>query len=263
MNWTQTIILALIQGLSEFLPVSSSAHLILVPSLLGWADQGLAFDVAVHVGTLIAILIYFRLDLKTLVHDCCCSIAESKMVGEAPLAAYIVLATIPVGLFGLWLKPFIENHLRSTQVIAYATIGFGLVLWIADRLSRHARDLRSLGWVDALAIGLGQVLSLIPGTSRSGITLSVGLMRGFSRESAARFSFLMAIPVMTLAGILQCYDLMKTPSVIEWQFLIGGVCVAGLSGYVCIHYFLRLINRVGLWPFVLYRLCLGLALLNL
>lgn len=270
MTWTQTIILALIQGITEFLPVSSSAHLILAPSLLAWPDQGLAFDVAVHVGTLIAIMGYFWVDLKTLVKDCLASVFQAKsifqgrLVGQASLAGLIVVATIPVGLCGLVCKSLIETHLRSTQIIAYATIGFGLLLWVADYLNRQVktRNLSTLKWPDALLIGLAQAVSLIPGTSRSGITLTMGLMRGFNREAAARFSFLMAIPVITLAGALQICSLIKSPQIIEWKFLVGGLCIAGLSGYACIHYFLKLINRIGILPFVLYRLGLGLILLS-
>jgi undecaprenyl-diphosphatase len=264
MTWAQTLILAFIQGITEFLPVSSSAHLILVPSLLGWPDQGLAFDVAVHVGTLAAILLYFWSDLKALFKECRASVLHEKRRGDKiALAGLIVLATIPVGLLGLFFKSFIEHHLRATQVIAYTTIGFGLLLGMVDYLNqkRKTRDLSVLKWQDALLIGLGQALSLIPGTSRSGITLTAALMCGFDRASAARFSFLMAIPVIVLAGFLQVVHLIKDPVMIEWRFLASGFCVAAISGYACIHYFLKLINRVALWPFVLYRLGLGVLLL--
>jgi len=261
----QICVLALVQGLSEFLPVSSSAHLILIPKLFGWADQGLAFDIAVHVGTLFAVLLYFRHDLLSL-----CKHGMGVLTGhsmntaaktDAKIAWSIVLATIPVGLCGLAFKSSIETHLRSPLVIAYSTIGFGLLLWVADRMGAKQKTFSSFRWRDAVAIGLGQALALIPGTSRSGITLTVGLMLGLTPQTAARFSFLLSIPVIVLAAGLEVLSLFKQGDVIHWELLMMGACIAGLSGYACIHYFLKLLKRVGLFPFVCYRLCLGTALL--
>ena len=261
----QIFMLAIVQGLTEFLPVSSSAHLILIPKLFGWADQGLAFDIAVHVGTLFAVILYFRKDLLSL-----CKHGMGVLIGQpmntvaktdAKIAWSIVLATIPVGLCGLALKGLIESHLRSPLVIAYSTIGFGLLLWVADRIGAKQKTFSSFRWGDAVAIGLGQALALIPGTSRSGITLPVGLMLGLSPQTAARFSFLLSIPVIVLAAGLELISLYKQGGFIDWQSLMMGACIAGLSGYACIHYFLKLLNRVGLFPFVCYRLCLGIGLL--
>lgn len=262
MNWTQTIVLSLIQGLTEFLPVSSSAHLILAPKLLGWVDQGLAFDVIVHVGTLVAIMAYFRRDLYVITGN----LLETR---KASLGLLIILATIPVGLCGLLFHHWIESHLRSTTVIALSTIGFGLLLWLADQINlkkralHRQRALQALGWRDALWIGLAQAISLIPGASRSGITLTAGLLLGFDRATAARFSFLIAIPVMVLSGSLETIHLIKNPTPIEWQFLVTGLLISAISGYLCIHYFLKLMERIGLWPFVLYRCLLGLGLVFL
>jgi undecaprenyl-diphosphatase len=261
----QITVLAIVQGLTEFLPVSSSAHLILIPKLFGWADQGLAFDIAVHVGTLFAVLLYFCHDLLSLCkHGMGILIGQSMNTAaktDAKIAWSMVLATIPVGLCGLAFKGFIETHLRSPLVIAYSTIGFGLLLWLADRIGAKQRTFKNFGWGDAMAIGLGQALALIPGTSRSGITLTVGLMLGLTPQAAARFSFLLSIPVIVLAAALALISLYKQGGLIDWQSLMMGACIAGLSGYACIHYFLKLLSCVGLFPFICYRLCLGTALL--
>lgn len=251
LEWYQIIVLSLVQGLTEFLPVSSSAHLILMPELLGWFDQGLAFDIAVHVGTLVAVIAYFRQDLWRMIID----FRHSKLFWS------IGFATIPVGLAGLLLKKHVETTLRSPMVIACATIGFGLILWLSDKIGKQRRSLTTLHWRDVALIGCAQALSLIPGTSRSGITLTAGLFSGLTREAAARFSFLLSIPVIILAGGLEAVTLIKSPVAVNWLALGTGLCVSGISGYLCIHYFIKLINIVGLLPFVIYRLLLGIFLI--
>jgi len=257
----QVIVLALVQGLTEFLPVSSSAHLILVSELLGWPDQGLAFDIAVHLGTLAAVLVYFRQDLIQMSKGCVALLQRKKITPEVRKLLNIALATIPVGLVGLMIRQIDPNYFRSTLVIAFATIGFGLLLWVADRNSRRRRVLKEMkGW-DVLMIGCFQALSLIPGTSRSGITLTAGLFRGFSREAAAQFSFLLSIPVIVLASGLEIIKLMKSSVVVDWNALGLGALVAALSGYLCIHYFMKILERVGVLPFVIYRVFLGIVLI--
>ncbi len=256
----QIIVLSLVQGVTEFLPVSSSAHLILVPALLGWSDQGLAFDIAVHVGTLIAVLAYFRKELQKMMVDFCAS-PTKPLTSEARLMWSIGFATIPVGLCGLAVRNFHEHFFRSTSVIAVATIGFGLMLWGADKWSKHNRAVKDIHWCDVLIIGLFQILSLIPGTSRSGITLTGGLFRNLTREAAARFSFLMSIPVILLAASLEVVKLIKAPISVDWYSLGLGMCLSAISGYVCIHVFINLLNKIGVLPFVLYRLALGVFLL--
>ncbi|MDX1443800.1 MAG: undecaprenyl-diphosphate phosphatase, partial [Gammaproteobacteria bacterium] len=178
MDFLQTIILAIIQGLTEFLPISSSAHLILVPVLTGWSDQGLAFDVAVHVGSLAAVMLYFRRDIVNVTVAGLRSLKTRRVEGDARLAWAIVLGTIPVGLAGLLFADFIEANLRSALVIATTTIVFGLLLWVADRHGATGRNEHQLRWVDILVIGVAQALALIPGTSRSGITMTAGLLMG-------------------------------------------------------------------------------------
>lgn len=257
MDLFHIIVLAVLQGLTEFLPISSSAHLILVPVLTGWPDQGLAFDVSVHVGTLSAVVWYFRRELVTMARDWGLSLARRETVGESRLAWGVLLGTIPVGLVGLLFKDVIETTLRSPLVIAWATIGFGLLLWWADARGKQLRDEHRVSWRDVAVIGLAQAVALIPGTSRSGITMTAGLMMGLSRTGAARFSFLLSIPVIVLAGLLEAKDLLEAAGPVDWRSLILGALLSGVSAYVCIVLFLKALTRMGMTPFVIYRLLLG------
>jgi undecaprenyl-diphosphatase len=248
MQIVQAIILACVQGLTEFLPVSSSAHLILVSQWLHWPDQGLAFDVAVHVGTVVAVLFYFR--------------ASWRKFLTIKHLMYIGIATLPVGLVGLFGKHGIETHLRSAEVIAMATLGFGVLLGISDRWGSKQRTFSHFALKDALWMGFAQAFALIPGTSRSGITLTAGLAAGLTRTTAAQFSFLLSIPVIVLAGGLEMVTLHQQAIAVDWGLFCVGVFVAGMVGYACIHVFLRCLERWGVWPFVMYRVFLGLYLLS-
>jgi undecaprenyl-diphosphatase len=259
----QIILLALLQGITEFLPISSSAHLILLPSLTGWQDQGLAFDVAVHVGTLIAVVAYFRGQLTAMTYDWIDSLQQRQSVGDSRLVWAVLLGTLPVGIAGLLFKGAIETWLRSPLVIAVTTIVFGLLLWWADQRGRRERSEHSLSWRDVAIIGIAQAIALVPGTSRSGITMTAGLLIGLTREAAARFSFLLSIPVIVLAGGLHILELLGTAGAIDWRALMVGTLVAALSAYLCISLFLRLLERIGMTPFVIYRLILGAILLYL
>ena len=261
MELSHTIWLALIQGLTEFLPVSSSAHLILVPSLLGWSDQGLAFDVAVHLGTLIAVVTFFRHDIVTLYLAWVRSMTQRVMSAEAKLAWGVILGTVPAGMVGLLFKDLIEVHLRSPLVIAVTTIVFGLLLWYADKRSKLVRDETTLSWQDFLVIGGAQAMALIPGTSRSGITITAGLLLGLTREAAARYSFLLSIPIIVLSCMGVTRNLVEGPAAVDWATLGIGTVVATMSAFACIHLFLAFINRMGMTPFVIYRLLLGALLL--
>ncbi|MDH3527087.1 MAG: undecaprenyl-diphosphate phosphatase [Gammaproteobacteria bacterium] len=260
MDNLQAIILALLQGLTEFLPISSSAHLILMPTLFGWEDQGLAFDVAVHVGTLLAVVAYFRHDLVRLLGAWLGSLTGKGITTEARLAWLVLLGTLPVVLGGLLLHDLIETSLRSPLVIAVTTIVFALLLGWADRYSRHLRDEYTLGLKEVLIIGMAQALALVPGTSRSGITMTAGLALGLTRSAAARFSFLLSIPVIALAGGYEARKLLQLSEPVAWDALLLGTAVAGISAFLCIHFFLRLIERIGMLPFVIYRLLLGVVL---
>jgi undecaprenyl-diphosphatase len=256
----EVIILALIQGLTEFLPISSSAHLILPSAILGWQDQGLAFDVAVHVGTLLAVMLYFRRDIGRLTVGWVQSLGGNHST-DSKLAWWVILATIPAGLAGLLGAGLIETFLRSPYVIAITTIVFGLVLWFADATAKQQQNMEQLSWKQALLIGLAQALSLIPGTSRSGITMTAALLLGLDRISAARFSFLLSIPIIVLSGGYQASKLMAEPSQYDLHAIMLGTGLSFISALACIHLFLKIIDRMGMLPFVIYRLILGAVLL--
>jgi len=263
MDTLQTVLLALLQGLTEFLPISSSAHLILLPRLLGWGDQGLAFDVAVHVGTLLAVVLYFRHDVQRLFAAWLHSCLERRMSADARLAWLVLLGTVPVAVAGLLLHDVIETYLRSPLVIALTTIGFGILLGLADWRGRQSRSEIALTVSDVIWIGLAQALALVPGTSRSGITMTAALALGLTRSAAARFSFLLSIPVILMAGGFESLKLVQQLEPVDWGSILLGTAIAAASAYLCIHFFMRLIERVGMLPFVIYRLLLGAFLLVL
>ncbi|MBU2896406.1 undecaprenyl-diphosphate phosphatase [Vibrio hepatarius] len=260
MSFFEAFMLALIQGFTEFLPISSSAHLILPSAILGWEDQGLAFDVAVHVGTLAAVIIYFRSEVKTLLSAFLASVFRGESSKEAKLAWMIVIATIPACFFGLLMKDVIELYLRSAWVIASTTIIFGLLLWYVDKYASQTKDEYQVDRKKAVFIGLAQAIAIIPGTSRSGITMTAALYLGFTREAAARFSFLMSIPIILLAGGYLGLKLVSSEAPVDLRMLLTGIMTSFFSAYLCIHIFLKLISRMGMTPFVIYRLILGLGL---
>ncbi|GAB2803591.1 undecaprenyl-diphosphate phosphatase [Halomonas shantousis] len=260
MDFLHFLVLGIVQGITEFLPISSSAHLILVPVFTGWVDQGVGFDLAVHVGTLLAVVLYFRRDIALLVVDGMRSVWLRRSVGQSRLAWAVVVGTVPAGLAGLALLGVIETTLRSIQIIFVTTLFFGLLLGIADLKGRHGRALSAITWKDVLIIGGAQALSLIPGTSRSGATITAGLLLGLSREAAARFSFLLAIPITALAAAATLLELAESGAPVDWlAFLIGGV-TSFVTALLAIHYFLKLLNRFGMWPYVIYRLALALVI---
>lgn len=260
MDFLHIIVLAIVQGVTEFLPVSSSAHLILVPILTDWPDQGLAFDVAVHVGTLSAVVLYFRQQLMDMAKAWFGSLTGKGFNEDAKLAWAVLFGTIPVGLAGLLFKDFIEGSLRTQFVIATATLVFALLLWWADARGRGERSEYRIGWKDVLVIGVAQAFALIPGTSRSGVTMTAALMMGLSRQASARFSFLLSIPVIVLAGGLETKDYLQHANIGDMQPLLIGALLSGVSAYFCIHYFLKLLERIGMMPFVIYRILLALVL---
>jgi undecaprenyl-diphosphatase len=256
-------ILSVLQGLTEFLPISSSAHLVLLPKLLHWPDQGLVFDVAVHIGSLIAVVFYFREEVWHMLTAWIRNVSGGEADRDSLLAWWVIVGTLPVIFFGLLVDGEIEARLREPWIIAAASIGFGLLLWFADLSARRERDEFDLKLKDVLAIGFFQVLALIPGTSRSGITITMGLMLGLSRRASARFSFLLAMPVIFASGVLQTMHMFARVSPIAWSDLMLGVLLSALSAGLCIHFFLRLIERVGMLPFVIYRVLLGVLILAL
>ena len=262
MDFFQAIILAIVQGIVEFLPISSSAHLILVPELLGWEDQGLAFDVAVHVGTLVAVVAFLRKEITAIVPAWLGGWKSRQWNSDGQLGWLIILATIPVGIIGLLFKDLIELHLRSILVIAGTTLIFGVLLGWADRgADKNTKEFDQLGWQHALFAGFAQAIALIPGTSRSGITMTALLALGYSRTAAARFSFLMAVPAIALPGLLKTRDLVESNVVVDWAILATGVGVSALVAFLCMNLFMRFVQQVGMMPFVIYRILLGCLLI--
>jgi undecaprenyl-diphosphatase len=260
MSILEVVVLALIQGLTEFLPISSSAHLILPSVLFGWQDQGLAFDLVLNIGTLAAVLIYFYREVASMSVAWVDSVKNKVHTQDSKLAWWIIWATIPAAVIGFLGKDYIEMYLRSGYVIAVTTILFGLLLWWADSTGKQIKTEYQTGLKGAIIIGFAQALALIPGTSRSGITLTFALMLGLTRNAAARFSFLMSIPIISMAS---GYDLLKfilSDEYVDWTSLFLGAGVSFLSAILCIHVFLILLNKVGMLPFVIYRLILGVAL---
>jgi len=263
MDSAHAVYLALLQGFTEFLPISSSGHLILMPKLLGWQEQGLAFDISVHLGTLSAVIYYFRKELVPMAHDWTLSVTKRRHTVNSRLAWAVLLGTIPVGLAGLLFKGFIEEYFRDSMlVIAITSIVFGLLLWWADVFGSRKRDEYTIGLLDIVVIGISQALALIPGTSRSGATMTAGLFLGLTREASARFSFLLSIPVIILSGGLVAVDIVRSQAAVDWNAMAIGVGVSGVTAYLCIHYFLKLLDKMGMWPFVVYRLILGAVLLK-
>ena len=263
MDTLQVVVLALVQGLTEFLPISSSGHLVLISAFVDWKDQGLAFDVAVHVGTLLAVTAYFRTDIRLIVHDWVGSIVKRQQVGQCMLGWAVLVGTVPAGLCGVILNRYGLDIVRSPAVIGTSTIIFGLLLWWADARAKQQKSEHALTWSDVLIIGCAQALALVPGTSRSGVTITAALALGLTRAAAARFSFLLSIPIIVAAGGLKGVEAAVTGTDVSWSALGAGVLISAFSAYLCIHYFLKLLDRVGLVPFVIYRLILGVVILVL
>ena len=257
MDFVQIVFLAIVQGLTEFLPISSSAHLILVPLLLKWPDQGLAFDVAVHVGSLLAVLSYFRLEVASILSAWAKNLVGGRSTSNSRLGWWVILGTVPTVIIGFAFKDIIAVEFRSPWIIAASTIFFGLLLGVADLSKNRIRSENELGLRDVLIIGCFQALALIPGTSRSGITITAGLLLGMTRQAAARFSFLLSMPIIFASGVLQTKDLLESSLTIDWLALILAVILSAVSAGLCIHLFLRLIEKIGMMPFVIYRLLLG------
>lgn len=260
----QALVMGTVQGLTEFLPISSSGHLILVPWLLGWNDPfitSLAFTVMLHLGTLVALVAYFARDWVRLVSAGLASLRDRR-IGADPdrrLAWVLVVATIPAGLIGVAFGDALEALVREPAVVALTLVVGGAILWLADRIGRHVRGLDGLGFGSALGIGVAQVLALIPGVSRSGITISAGLFLGLNRESAARFSFLLAAPTTAGAGLFEALRLVRgeTAGTPDAAILAVGVIASLVTGLLAIHGLLGWFRRRGVGVFVAYRVALA------
>ena len=263
MSVLQSIVLGIVQGLTEFLPISSTAHLRIVPAFLGWKDPGTAFTAIVQLGTMAAVLLYFRAELLGIVRGWI-----GGLRGTAPRSAleyrmgwYLILGTIPVGVFGLIFKDQIETGARNLYLIGSMLIVLGVVLWVADRVGRRTRTLEQINATDGVVIGLAQALALIPGVSRSGATITGGLFRGLNREAAARFSFLLSVPAVVLSGL---FELRKAGGA---NTGVGSLAIstalAFVVGYASIAFLLRYLTSHSLLVFVVYRVALGALVLAL
>ena len=262
MDLIQFILLALIQGITEFLPISSSAHLLIPGMLFGWPDQGLAYDIAVHFGTLLAVIAYFRQDLIRM--SCrIFSVGENTSTDESrELIFNLVVATIPLVIAGFLFSNFVEEHLRDAWIISIASLIFGLMLgwvWLSRDVSKRNRITAG----DAVFIGFAQCLAIIPGVSRSGITITAGLYLGLNLASAVRFSFLLAIPAILGAVTLGVNLLIQEALPLSYVHLVFSVFISGFSGYLTIAAFFGVVDRIGLMPFIIYRVLLSLGLMIL
>lgn len=257
MTTLQIIVLAIVQGITEFLPVSSSGHLVLVPYFFAWDDQGLAFDVAVHFGSLAAVCLFFRKDIAALIRGGFQVLGGNTKTPESRMALAISLGTIPAAVAGLLFVGWIEENLRDPRVIVYTLAGYGILMALADRYGRRERAITSVGLKDAIIIGCAQALALVPGTSRSGVTITAARLLGFERQDAARFSFLLSAPVILLAAGYKFLELLLGDTTVAWMELGVGALVSCVVAYLSIGLFMRVVTRIGLAPFAVYRLILA------
>ena len=261
MTTLQIVVLAIVQGLTEFLPISSSGHLVLVPYLVEWTDQGLAFDVAVHFGSLIAVCAFFREDILGLLQGGVRILGGDLKTPQAYMALAIALGTIPAAAAGLMFASWIEANLRDPSIIVYTLAGYGILMAFADRYAKRERGIGEVKIRDAVIIGLAQALALVPGTSRSGVTITAGRLLGFERQDAARFSFLLSAPVILLATLYKGGELVLGDAPVAWGQLALGAAVSAVVAYLSIEFFMRFVTRIGLAPFAIYRLALAALLL--
>lgn len=264
MDILQAIVLGVVQGLTEFLPVSSTAHLVLFPIFLGWKPNGLAFDVALHIGTLIAVFGYFRRDLAAIFLGGLRSLRKPDLAGDPDqrMAWYLVVSCLPAVAAGLFFEDQVATVLRHPLVIGVAMLVFSVMLLLAERVGSRQTDLRSMGWREALMVGFAQALAIIPGASRSGVTMTAGLFGGLQREAAARFSFLLGSPIILGAAILEGRHLLEDPN-LSWAVVGAGILASGISGYMCIRFLLGYLRENSTMVFIVYRLVLGAVLVAL
>ena len=260
MDWIQALILGMVQGLTEFLPISSTAHLRVVPNWLGWADPGAEFSAVIQLGTLLAVVVYFRNDIVRLMKAVLSGLKQKKPLdtADARLAWSIAVGTIPIAVLGMGFKDWIKTEARELWVIGAALIILGILLWLSERFSSQNHNIEQLSFIQIQWIGLCQALALIPGCSRSGSTIMGGLMVGLNREAAARFSFLLGLPAILASGLFEMYELWKSGiSETAYWNLFYGITSAFLFGYLSIEFLLRFLRVHGTLIFVVYRVLLG------
>ena len=262
MSLLNIIVLALVQGVTEFLPISSSAHLVLLPVVTGWPDQGLIIDVASHFGSLLAVLVYFRSDVTRLVTGFFRFVGGQRDDRDGRLAVFIAIATVPAVVGGAAIAQLAPGGLRSPELIGWTALGFGIVLWLADRLGPMRLAMRDLGLGGAVLIGCAQAVALLPGTSRSGITMSAARLLGLHRVEAARFSFLLSIPAVAGASLLEGLELAPANDLaLAWDAALSAAFTF-VAALAAIAWLMRWLARANFAPFVIYRIVLGLGLLG-
>jgi undecaprenyl-diphosphatase len=264
MSWIEAVLLGVLQGLTEFLPISSSAHLAIFPQLFGSGDPGASFTAVTQIGTELAVLLFFRKDIWRIASAWLRALVDPEVRGtfDARMGWYIIVGTLPIGIAGVLLENTIKTSFRSLTLIAINLIVFGIILGIADRLGRHQRQVEDLTFRHAVLYGLGQMLALIPGVSRSGSTISVGLLLGYTREAATRYAFLLAIPAVLAAGFFQIPDISASAEPGLAKTLVATVIAFGV-GYAAIGWLLRYLRTGSYLPFVIYRVALGSLVLVL
>lgn len=265
MSLLEAIVLGVVQGLTEFLPISSTAHLRVVPALLGWGDPGAAYSAVIQLGTVVAVLVYFARDLWRLTKAFLAGLVARKPFGteDARIAWFVGIGTIPIGVFGLLLKKRIETDFRSLYIIAGSLIVLAIILFVIERVAKFNRGLGDLTLKDGVVVGLWQALALIPGSSRSGTTITGGLSLGLNREAAARFSFLLSIPATGLAGLAKLKDLLEATDRPSTMALVVGTAVSFATGMAAIAGLLQFVKTRSMLVFVVYRIALGVLLLGL
>ena len=263
-SWFEAIVLGLVQGITEFLPISSSAHIFVVSQLLGWQDPGAAFTAVSQIGTELAVIVFFRRDIARIISAWSKSLFKPALRSgiDARMGWYIIVGTIPIAVIGLIFSHQIETAARNLWLVSGTLIGFGIILGVADALGRHRLALANLNAKDGILFGLGQALALIPGVSRSGATISTGLMLGYTREAAARYAFLLAIPAVVASGLYEATKIGSDPTV-EWGPTILATVIAFVTGFAVIAWLLRWVSTRSYLPFVIYRIALGLLLIIL
>jgi undecaprenyl-diphosphatase len=264
MSWFEAVVLGLIQGLTEFLPISSSAHILIVSRLFGWGDPGAAFTAVSQIGTEVAVLIYFRKDIERILSAWFRSFRDKELRAgiDARMGWYVIVGTIPIAALGLTFASVIETSARNLWIVATVLIVFGVVLGVTDRFGRKSKELESLNVKDGILFGFGQALALIPGVSRSGATISTGLALGYSRYAATRYAFLLAIPAVLASGLYEATKIGDDPNV-QWAQTIIATLIALVVGYLVIAWLIRWVTTRSYMPFVIYRVVLGSVLLAL
>jgi undecaprenyl-diphosphatase len=261
----ESIILGIIQGLTEFLPISSTAHIRIIPQIFNWSDPGAAITAEIQVGTMLALLIYFFNDIKNLITKALLSIIHRDLLEtpESRLAWFIAIGTFPIVIIGLAFKHYIETSARSLYVISFSLIFFALVLWIAEKIAKQNKDMTKISWFESQLVGFAQAFALIPGASRSGVTITAGLFSGMTRETAARFSFLLSIPAVFASSVLEIWEvrhILVDTGIIN---LFISIIVSGITGYLSIEFLLRYLKKHSTYIFIYYRIALGIVILVL